>query len=68
MSTRIINIVVIMLISFFVVFFGLKIGYDTSVIDKADSDYNNDYKDKYESSFSATTDYKYYNLDNVKFL
>lgn len=47
MSKRIFNIVLVLLFSFFIIFFGLKIAYDTSLMDEADQRYEQDYKDKY---------------------
>ncbi len=70
MSKRIINFVVVMLFCFFIVFLGLRIGYDTSLIDQADKDFNESNKQFEQDSkttMSAKTTLEYVNFDSVRF-
>lgn len=69
MSKRVINFVVVMLFCFFIVFLGLRIGYDTSLIDKADDEYNKS-KEEFDKDsktvLNTETTLKYVNFDNIK--
>lgn len=70
MSKRIINFVVVMLFCFFVVFLGLRIGYDTIRIDEADEKFNEDTKEldkDTKSSLDKYTNLKYVDFDTIKF-
>lgn len=69
MSKRVINFVVVMLFCFFIVFLGLRIGYDTSLIDKADKEYaesNKQFEQDTKSTMSADTTLRYIDFDTMK--
>lgn len=69
MSKRVINFVVVMLFCFFIVFLGLRIGYDTSLIEEADDEYNKS-KEEFDKDsktvLNTETTLKYVNFDNIK--
>lgn len=70
MSKRLINLVVVILFCFFSVFLGLRIGYDTSLIDQADKDFeesNKQFEKDEKSTMSANTSLKYVDFDSVRF-
>lgn len=70
MSKRVINFVVVMLFCFFIVFLGLRIGYDTSLINQADKDFNESnkqFEQDTKSTMSTKTTLEYVNFDNMKF-